>query len=117
MNPIQITFRHMTVSDALAEHIEGEYEKLARYFDGIVSGHAVVEQAHRHQSRGRHFQIHLTLRVPGRELVVSKDPSERESREDPYEAVDEAFGAMSRMLKAYADRLQDHRPEELERVA
>lgn len=102
MNPIQITFRGMSVSEALSEHIEAAYERLARFDDRLQSAHCVVEQAHRHQAKGRHFQVHLTLHIPGRELVVSRDPEERETREDAHEAVDEAFTAAERMLKEHA---------------
>lgn len=111
MNPIQVTFRGMTVSEALAAHIQSEYEKLGRVFDRIQSGHAVVEQAHRHHVKGRHFQVHLNVHVPGKEIVVNRDPAERDSREDPYEAVDEAFAAALRQLKSHAERLHDYRPE------
>lgn len=110
MNPIQITFRGMTVSEALAAHIEAEYEGLSRLYHRIQSAHCVVEQSHRHHARGNHFQAHLTLRVPGRELVVTRDPDERDSREDAYACVDEAFAAAERMLKEYVDRRYERRP-------
>ncbi len=104
MNPIQITFRGMSTSEALSEHIRGEYEALLAVYDRVSSAKVVVEQAHRHQQKGRHFQVHLTLHVPGKELAVTRDPAERETREDAYAAVDEAFRAARRMLEEYADR-------------
>ncbi len=106
MNPIQITFRGMSTSEALAEHIQGEYEKLVQLHHRISSAHAVVEQAHRSQQKGRHFQCHLTLHVPGKSLAVTRDPVERESREDAWVAVDEAFQAARRMVQEHADRVK-----------
>jgi ribosomal subunit interface protein len=106
LNPIQITFRGMEVSEALAEHIRGEYDRLVHVYDRISSAHAVVEQPHRHQQKGRHFQCHLTLRVPGKELVVNRDPAERDAREDAYAAVDETFRAARRMVEEHADRVK-----------
>jgi ribosomal subunit interface protein len=108
VNSVQITFRGMTVSEALAEHIRDEYEALGRYHDRIHSCHVVIEQPHRHKSHGREFQCHITLHVPGRELAVSRGPSDPAQREDPYETVDEAFRAARRMLIAYAQKRHDH---------
>jgi ribosomal subunit interface protein len=108
VNRVQITFRGMTVSEALSEHIEDEYEALGRYHDRIHSCHVVIEQPHRHKSQGREFQCHITLHVPGRELAVSRGPSDPTLREDPYETVAEAFRAARRMLIAYAQRRHDH---------
>lgn len=107
MNRIQITFRGMTVSEALAAHIEAEYENLRRFYDRVQSGHAVVEQAHRNHHKGNHFQCHLTLRVPGRELVVSKTHEDREERnEDAYAVVDDTFRAARRMLQEHVERVK-----------
>jgi ribosomal subunit interface protein len=108
VNFVQITFRGMTVSEALAEHIRDEYEALGRYHDRIHSCHVVIEQPHRHRSQGREFQCHITLHVPGRELAVSRGPSDPVRREDPYETVGEAFRAARRMLIAYSQRRHDH---------
>ncbi|MGA9523997.1 MAG: HPF/RaiA family ribosome-associated protein [Myxococcaceae bacterium] len=114
MNPIQITFRGMSTSEALAEHIRGEYDKLVELYHRISSAHAVVEQAHRHQQKGRHFQCHLTLRVPGKDLAVTRDPVDREAREDAYAAVDEVFQIARRMLQEHVEKVKlEGRHEEL----
>jgi ribosome-associated translation inhibitor RaiA len=94
----------MTTSDALAEHIRNEFEKLGHVFPRITSAHAVIEQSHRHHQKGRHFQCHLTVHMPHREIAVTRDPAERDSREDAFAAVDEAFSAARRMVEEHADR-------------
>jgi ribosomal subunit interface protein len=108
LNSVQITFRGMAVSEALSVHIQDEYEALGRYCDRIQSCHVVIEQPHRHKSQGRAFQCHITLHVPGRELAVSRGPSDPVKREDPYETVDEAFRAARRMLVAHTQKQHDH---------
>jgi ribosome-associated translation inhibitor RaiA len=107
LNPIQITFRGMTVSEALAGHIEAEYDKLLRLHDRVRSAHAVIEQAHRHHQKGNHFQCHLTVRVPGRDVVVSRTHDDRAERnEDAYAVVDDAFRAARRMLAEHVERVK-----------
>ena len=102
--PLQITHRQMETSQALDEHIEAEAEKLERYFDKIISCRVVVEIPHKHQNKGQHFHVVVDLTVPGREIVVGRDPDERVTHEDPYIAVTEAFKATRRQLKTAAQK-------------
>ena len=41
--PLQITFRHMASSDAVATRIRGRAEELERFFDRMMSCRVVVE--------------------------------------------------------------------------
>lgn len=102
MRALQITFRGMEPSEALSEHLRANYEKLGRLCDRVVSGRAVIEQGHHRQSKGRQFQVHLTVHVPGKEIVVSRDLADRDTREDACAVADQVFEAAERMLKQYA---------------
>jgi ribosomal subunit interface protein len=101
---LQITHRQMETSESLDEHIEAEAEKLERYHDKIISCRVVVELPHRHKSQGQHFHVVVDLTVPGREIVVGRDPDERVTHEDPYVAVSEAFKAARRQLQGAAQK-------------
>lgn len=105
---LQITFRGMEKSEALSEHIRAEAEKLEQFFDGIVGCHVVVEEPHRHKQQGKEFHVRVDLHVPGKEIVVGRDPGER-SHEDAYAAVMDAFEAARRQLQHYAEELRDRR--------
>jgi ribosomal subunit interface protein len=105
---LQITFRGMNPSDALSEHIRDSADKLEQFFDGITGCHVVVEEPHRHHQQGKHFHVHLDLHVPGKNIVVDRDQGERVSREDPYQAVNDAFDAARRQLQHYAEGLRAH---------
>ncbi len=106
---LQITFRGMSSSEALSEHIRDHAEKLEQFFDGIVGCHVVVEEPHRHKQQGKHFHVRVDLHVPGREIVVGKDVEERRANEDAYVAVSDAFEAARRQLQHYAEGLRAHR--------
>jgi ribosomal subunit interface protein len=106
--PLQITYRGMTQSEALSSHIREHLEKLEHFFDGIQGCRVVVDEPHRHKSQGKHFHVLVDLTVPGREIVVGRDPVEHRNFEDPYIAVSEAFEAARRQLERYVDGIQRH---------
>lgn len=98
--PLQITFRDMEASAALEIHIREKAQKLEQVFAGIVSCRVVVEQDARHQHQGKLFNVRIDLGVPGKEIVVDRQPDE-----DVYVALRDAFDAGKRQLEDYARQL------------
>lgn len=70
--PVQTTFRNMDASAAVAARVQEEADKLDKYFDRITSCRVIVEAHHR---RGEPFHIRIELGVPGKELVVTHEPT------------------------------------------
>jgi ribosomal subunit interface protein len=103
-SPVQVTFRDMAPSPAVAAHVERRAAKLDTFFNRIVKCHVVVEAPHRHSQHGKRFHVRIDLHVPGKELVVSKNPDD--SKEDLHVAVDDAFGDAERVLENHARQLQ-----------
>lgn len=99
-SPVQITFRDISPSPSIAAHVERRAAKLDTFFDRIVKCHVVVEAPHRHSKHGKRFHVRIDLHVPGRELVVSKNPED--AKEDAYAAIDDAFGDAERVLEDFA---------------
>src|SRR6516164_3058957 len=71
--PLQITFRHMDTSDAVAARIRERAEELERFFDRIVSCRVVVECRHPRRQQGNLYRVRVDLKVPGGEIVVGRD--------------------------------------------
>ncbi len=103
-SPVQVTFRDMAPSPALSAHVEKRAERLDKFFDRIVKCHVVVENPHRHSNKGKRFHVRIDLHVPGKELVVSKNPDE--AKEDCHAAVDDAFGDAEQVLEEYSRQLR-----------
>jgi ribosomal subunit interface protein len=101
---VQITFRDMSPSDAVSAHVERRAEKLETFFHRMVKCHVVVEEPHRHSRQGKKFHVEIDMHVPGRELVISKNPDN--CKEDLHVAIDEAFNDAERVLESYARQLQ-----------
>jgi ribosomal subunit interface protein len=106
--PLQITFRHMTSSDAVATRIRERAQELERFFDRIMSCRVVVECRHPRRHQGNLFQIRVDLKVPGREIAVGRDPAAHHAHEDVYVAIRDAFDAARRLLE---DHVRERRGE------
>jgi ribosomal subunit interface protein len=100
--PLQITFRKMDTSPSVEAHIRERAEALEQYFARITACRVVVEQSTRRQRKGKLYHIRVDLTVPGREIVVKRDPPEDHAHEDILVAVRDAFDAARRQLEDHA---------------
>jgi ribosome-associated translation inhibitor RaiA len=96
--PLQLTIRHMAHSDALTTRVSEHAARLDRFCPDIMSCRVLIEQLIRHKSLGQAFNVRLAVRVPGQELVETRD-----SHTDVHIALRDAFAAVARRLEE-ADR-------------
>jgi ribosomal subunit interface protein len=92
--PLQITVRNVPHSSALDARIRDKAAKLEEFDPRIISCHVTVEESGKHQHQGRQFAVHIDLRVPGREIAVT-----REHHEDVFVALRDAFDSATRQLE------------------
>lgn len=102
--PLQIVFRNMAPSAAVEAKVRERANKLEEYFDRIVSCRVVVEERHRHHHQGNLYHVRVDVKVPGAELVASREPPEHHAHEDVYVAIRDAFDAARRQLQDHARR-------------
>jgi len=102
--PLQVTYQDMDPSEALDQNVRQHAEKLEQFYDQIMSCRVVVEAGHKHHHQGNIYHVRIDLKVPGKELVVSRDPSQHQAHEDVYVAIRDAFVAMRRQLEDFARR-------------
>jgi len=100
---VQITFRDMEPSEAVAARIRERAAKLEQFHPRITSCRVIVEAAKRRQ-KATEYQVHIDLVLPGQELAVSHDHKEKKPADDMYVAIRNSFDALERQLKAMADR-------------
>ena len=105
-NDLQITFRNMDSSEALAANVRDKAAKLEEFFDNVISCRVVVEARHHHHHKGNLYHALVDISVPGREIVISRDPDEHHSHEDVYVAVRDAFDAAYRQLEDHARKVR-----------
>jgi len=99
--PLQITMREMDRSDALETAINEHAAKLEQFHSRITRCRVTVEQMRKHHQQGRHFAVKIELRVPGKEIVATRDHDE-----DVYVALREAFDSAKRQLEETARELR-----------
>lgn len=106
LTPLQITFRNIDASPAVEAKVRKRVEELEQFYDGIVSCRVMIEAPNRRHREGSLYHIRVDLKVPGREIVVKRDPSEHHAHEDIYVAVRDCFDAVRRQLEDHARRLR-----------
>ena len=92
--PLQIVTRGLPHSDALEARIRAKLAKLDQFHPHVISCRVTVEELQKHRHQGRPFQVRIDVRVPGREIIASRDHDE-----DVYVALRDAFGAAKRQLE------------------
>lgn len=92
--PLQITTRGIPRSPALEAGIREKAAKLEEFHPRITSCHVAVEESGKHRHQGRSFTVRIDLRVPGREIAVTRD-----HHEDVFVALRDAFDSAKRQLE------------------
>jgi len=100
--PLQITFHQMEPSAALEAQIREHAARLDRFYDGIMACRVLVEASHRRRRKGNLYHVRVDITVPGKELVITRDPPEHHSHQDPYVSIRDAFDAARRQLEDFA---------------
>jgi ribosome-associated translation inhibitor RaiA len=97
----RIAFRNMDTSEALEARIGTRIAELEHLCDRMTSCSVIVEVHHSHPGGGCSYHVGIDLGVPGRTIVVRRDPHANHGHEDAYVAVREAFDAAKRQLEDY----------------
>jgi ribosomal subunit interface protein len=100
--PLQVTFRHVSHSDNIENRVRERASKLDQLFDGIMTCRVVIDLPQQRHRKGKMFQVRVDITVPGKELVVNRDPLFNRAHEDAYAAIEDAFDTMERKLREYA---------------
>ena len=105
---LQVSYHHVQPSDALNALIRTKTAELEHLFGRVTGCHVFVERpgSHHRKGKGAHYRVRIELTVPGRILVVGRDPTLTKPHEDPFLAVNEAFRAARRQLQDYVRRLR-----------
>jgi ribosomal subunit interface protein len=104
--PLEITFRNVPPSPAIEADIRDKAAKLEDFHDRITSARVVVETPHRQHRTGKLFHVRIDLRVPGHEIVVSREPAAHHEHENVYVAIRDAFDAARRQLQDHAREMR-----------
>lgn len=97
--PLEISARNVNVSAATEELIREKTEKLDKLYDKIIGCRVTVDIPHRSQRSGILYNVRIDISVPGREIVVRREPDE-----DLHAAVLGSFDIAQRRLKEFSEK-------------
>jgi ribosomal subunit interface protein len=98
---LQITVRDMPHSPVLEARIRRKLAGLERIQPRIAAFHVTLEAPHNHHRKGGQFHVKLDIKVPGAEIVVTRDHDG-----DVYVALRDAIQTARRQLIEHAERGQ-----------
>ena len=100
MFPYQIDFPDSEVSEGVTRRVEKHLEKLNGHYNRITNARVVVRIPHQHRRR-RFYHIRVQLEIPGKTLVVDREPEKDYAHSDVYVSVRDAFDKITRQLDEY----------------
>lgn len=96
---INVTFRHMDVSEPVRNYVEDKLPKVKKYIDEPVEAQVVlsVEKKIRHKAE-------VSLTAKGITIKATEETA------DMYAAIDGVLDKLDRQLKRYKDKIKRHKP-------
>ena len=104
-SPLVTSFRNISHSDAIEQHVVQRFEELKKYHPRIVGCDAVIGAPCKRQVSGREFEVHLTVKIPGPDVHIHESIGRSTAEEDVNLAVHRAFDAARRVLKKQKQKM------------
>ena len=95
---VNITARHMDMTEGIRDHIEEGLEKLRGRFDKVIDVDVILNV-----EKYRHI-VEINLRANGVRINA------KEASEDLYVSFDTALGKVDRQVNKHKDRVNRHQP-------
>ena len=104
--PLELSFHTLPEheEDTARALVESEVQRLDRLAD-LIACRVAVEQPQQHQRPGNPYRVRIRVTIPpGKELIVTQEPSHRRQHESLQRTIRHAFRAMERQIKAASAR-------------
>jgi cold shock CspA family protein/ribosome-associated translation inhibitor RaiA len=97
--PLEIRFHNLERSPAVETAVREAAARLERFADQIISCKVTIEAPHKHHHQGNLFKVIVDARIPGGEVVASRNIAEHHAHEDVRVALRDAFNAARRQIQ------------------
>ena len=105
--PLKVTFKGIAQSDEIESACFKHFAKIEKLTDRITSCHVVVSAREADRERAQFHNYHLTLLVPGTEIVITHDAGEIHSKEEDLRALRDTFDRARHRLDEFMERRRD----------
>ena len=99
--PLEISFRRVDPAAGVRESVAAHLAQLERFCRFVLHCRVMVEAPHPRRRTGVVHHVRIELSVPGRRIVVRRDPPAHQEHEDLGVAIRDAFHAARRQLQDY----------------
>lgn len=106
-SPVQIQFKNMESSEAVEAAINKWVDKLDRAYPTIMTCRISVEAPSKKKRHGGLYHTRIDMRLPGREVLVNRNPDLHHSYTDAYVSIRDAFKSAQRQLEDVVKRRQE----------
>ncbi len=96
---IDVTFRHMEVSEPVRAYVQEKLERVKKYIDEPIDAQAVLSV----EKKIRHKAV-VTISAKGITIKASEETN------DMYAAIDSMVDKLERQFKRYKEKLKKHKP-------
>lgn len=114
--PLEIAFHGMKPSATVETLVREHVGKLEKRFEHIIGCRVSIEIPHKQHRSGNVPEVHIEIRVPRKELVISREPHKvkaRRARIDVNAVLKDAFSAAEKQLTDYKRQLNgDVKPKD-----
>lgn len=97
--PFEVCFRRVERHPDVQADVAAQVEKLERFCSRVLHCRVMVEAPHPRHRRGNVHHVRIDLSLPGRKIVVKRDPPEHQAHEDLGLAIRDAFHSARRRLE------------------
>jgi putative sigma-54 modulation protein len=94
---INLTARHLDITDALRSYVQNKFERLERHFDHMTSVHVILSVEKLRQKAEASFHI------SGHDVYAESE------HEDMYAAIDGLVDKLDRQVLKHKEKMKNHR--------
>jgi putative sigma-54 modulation protein len=94
---INLTARHLDITDALRSYVQNKFERLERHFDHMTNVHVILSVEKLRQKAEASFHI------SGHDVYADSE------HEDMYAAIDGLVDKLDRQVLKYKEKMKNHR--------
>jgi cold shock CspA family protein len=102
--PLEIAFHNTEPSTETESLIREHVDRLEKLYPHLVGCRVSVEMPHKQHRSGNVPEVHIALRVPGREIAISREPHKarlRRALPNIETSIKDAFRAAEKRLKDF----------------
>jgi cold shock CspA family protein len=102
--PLEIVFHNLAPSTKVEALIRGHVGRLEKLYPHLIGCRVSVEMLHKQHRTGNVPEVHIAIRVPGKEIAISREPQKaklRHAEPNVHTSIKDAFRAAEKRLKDF----------------